>query len=112
MPLSALASTLSVTGSRPMSLQHQRPRRIDLARPLGPHDAGRLRELDDRRALDLEALAHPGRAVDRALAPVAVEVRAAPARLGVALGLLGGQLRPLDRHGSDDARADEFELLV
>ena len=57
-----------------VALQHQRAGVVDRARPARPHDAGRLGELDDRRALDLEALAHAGAPVDRHLAAIAVEV--------------------------------------
>src|SRR3954447_23864084 len=110
MPDSALASTLSVTGSRLIPLQDQRSRGVDRARPAGPHHARGLRELHDRRALHLEALAHAGAAVDRHLAPVAIEVRAAIPRLGLALGLLGRELRPLDRHGGDHTRVNELDL--
>src|SRR3954468_13045368 len=112
MPDSALASTLSVTGSRLIPLQDQRSRGVDRTGPPGPDHARRLGELHDRRALHLEAVAHAGAAVDRHLAPVAVEVRAALAGLGVALGLLGGQIGPLDRHGGDHARVHELDVLA
>ena len=78
-----------VTGSRlTRALQHQRAGVVD-APPSPGARARRLGELDDRRALDLEARAHARRGGRRGLDPLAVEVGAALAGVAVAVGLLG-----------------------
>ena len=103
-----------MTGSRLtiLALEHERPRGVDRARPAGAHDAGRLGELDDRRALDLRPLPHPAAPQHRHLLPLAVEVGLARPGLRLALRVLRGELGALDGHRGDQPRVDELDVLA
>ena len=84
---------------------------------IAPDHSGRTTQVASANStiagpFDLEALAHAGAPVDRHLAPVAVEVRLALPGLGVAFGLLGGELGRLDRQRRHDARVDELDVLA